>query len=308
MRFRKSKSTEPLALVYMRIYDDDTTESLDRGSLAIVEARRRGYRTELIIERGGSESSSDRSVSPEVLERLDHGDADALVSLRCTMLATSLNDFAALHERARVGGWWLVVIEDDVDTIKPSVDLLTKIMTDKPGDLELSEQAAINHVSWARPFLKPEVLIARLIESFNTELNSEETELKVLVYVRAGQRSDDDIADDAVAAMSQRRRLHPDGYFSEWGRTWDGSLGGDEEKELRKRAFVYLKQTLGISTRQLQYLETPDLAAQIARFAHHAADDVVIDHDTSPEILQALEALGSPPPGQKIVEWPRYDR
>jgi hypothetical protein len=308
MKFRKAKSIEPLALVFIRIYDEDTTELLDRGGLAVAVARERGYRTELIIERGGSESSSDRSVPPQVLERLDQGDADALVSLRCTMLATSLNDFAELHERARVRGWWLLVIEDEVDTIQPSADLLTKIMVNKPDDLELSEQDAINYVGAARPFLKPEVLIVQLIESFNTELNSEETELKVLVHARVGLRSANDIADDAVAAMNQRRRLHPDGYFPEWDRTWDGSLGGDEEKELRKDVFESLKQNFGISTRQLQYLKTPDLVAQIARFAHHRAGDVVIDHDTSPEILQSLEALGSPPPGQKFVEWPRYGR
>jgi DNA invertase Pin-like site-specific DNA recombinase len=104
--------TRPLALGYVRV---STTEQASEG--ASLEAQRAavtrtaeqlGYRLEILEEAGQSaKSTRNRPQIRAALERLNRGEAVALIALRLDRIARSTLDFASMKAAADKKGWAL---------------------------------------------------------------------------------------------------------------------------------------------------------------------------------------------------------
>lgn len=113
-----------------------TTEQADSGlgldaqrRTVEAEAERRGWGTiGLVAEVGSGASVTRRPLLAELLDRLDAGEADALVVARLDRLARSVGDFARIMERAERRGWALVVLDLGVDTSTPAGRMLASVV------------------------------------------------------------------------------------------------------------------------------------------------------------------------------------
>lgn len=128
-----SQDSRPLALCYVRVSTDDQVEmgaSLDAQTVILTEAaERKGFRVEVLREEGRSgKSLAGRPVMAAALDRLRHGDAQALFAARLDRLSRSVGDFAALLERSGKEGWRLAILDADVDTGTPSGEFLVNVM------------------------------------------------------------------------------------------------------------------------------------------------------------------------------------
>ena len=123
----------PLALGYVRA---STTRQVDEGaSLQTQErlirqaAEARGWDIEIVVEQARSAGSlRGRPALLEALERLDRGQAHALLALRLDRISRSVRDLADMLDRARRKGWSLVTVEADVDTSTPSGEFLWNVL------------------------------------------------------------------------------------------------------------------------------------------------------------------------------------
>src|SRR4051794_18198835 len=114
----------PLALGYVRVSTQEQASdgaSLDAQRAALVaEAERRGWDLELIADEGLSgKEGSDRPGLAAALDRLDAGDADALLSIRLDRVSRSVHDFVLLLARAKRYRWQLVLLTPNLDTTDP---------------------------------------------------------------------------------------------------------------------------------------------------------------------------------------------
>lgn len=129
----ESRAPRPLALGYIRA---STARQVDEGaSLQTQErlirqaARTRGWRIEIVTEQARSAGSlRGRPALLAALERLDHGEAHALLALRLDRISRSVRDLADMLDRARTQGWSLVTVEADVDTSTPSGEFLWNVL------------------------------------------------------------------------------------------------------------------------------------------------------------------------------------
>jgi DNA invertase Pin-like site-specific DNA recombinase len=64
----------------------------------------------------------------EALGRLDAGEADVLIVAKLDRLSRSVADFANLTERARKGGWKVVVLDIDVDSTTAAGELTVNVI------------------------------------------------------------------------------------------------------------------------------------------------------------------------------------
>ena len=116
--------TRPLALAYVRVSTDEQATdgaSLDAQRAALIaEVARRGWDAELVADEGASGKNLDRPGLTAALERLDRGDADALIAVRLDRISRSVADFAALMRRAQRRNWRLVLLSPDLDTQDPA--------------------------------------------------------------------------------------------------------------------------------------------------------------------------------------------
>jgi DNA invertase Pin-like site-specific DNA recombinase len=83
---------------------------------------------EVVEDRGFSAKSLERPGITGVLERLNTGDADALMVAKLDRLSRSLLDFAGLMERARRQGWALVALDLGVDTSTPAGEMMANVL------------------------------------------------------------------------------------------------------------------------------------------------------------------------------------
>ncbi|MFC4783290.1 recombinase family protein [Nocardioides sp. MAHUQ-72] len=113
-------NTEIRAIAYVRVStDEQATEgaSLEAQRTALeLEGARRGWRVDVIADGGVSAKSLNRPGLQEALDRLDAGDADALMAVRLDRVSRSVADFAGLLNRAKKRRWRLVLLNPNLDT------------------------------------------------------------------------------------------------------------------------------------------------------------------------------------------------
>lgn len=124
-RLPKTTRPRPLALGYVRVSTVEQAEegaSLDaqRGALR-VEAERRGWDLEIVADEGFSAATvAKRPGLISALDRLDRGEADALLCVRLDRLSRSVADFVSvIAARQERHGWELVLLDLNVDTTTP---------------------------------------------------------------------------------------------------------------------------------------------------------------------------------------------
>ena len=123
---------DALGASYHRVSTDDQAESglgLDAQTATVRAAiEHRGW--DLVAEQadeGRSGKDLNRPALAEAVEMLDRGDADVLVVSKLDRLSRSVLDFAAIAERARRRGWYVVALDVDVDTTTPTGELVANI-------------------------------------------------------------------------------------------------------------------------------------------------------------------------------------
>jgi DNA invertase Pin-like site-specific DNA recombinase len=95
------------------------------------EADRRGWELELVEDNGKSGTSmAKRTGLAYALDRLERGDADALVVTKLDRLARSTVDFGRILAQSQEQGWAVVVLALGVDTGTPNGKLVARIMMD----------------------------------------------------------------------------------------------------------------------------------------------------------------------------------
>jgi len=111
------------ALGYIRVSTDEQVGSglgLDAQRRTLrAEAKRRGWRLELVVEEGRSARDLNRPALQAALERLERRQADVLVVAKLDRLSRSVADFGGLLDRAGKRGWSVVCIDLGVDTTTP---------------------------------------------------------------------------------------------------------------------------------------------------------------------------------------------
>ena len=172
----------PLALGYVRA---STTKQVDEGaSLQTQErlirqaAEARGWDIEIVVEQARSAGSlRGRPALLEALERLDRGQAHALLALRLDRISRSVRDLADMLDRARRKGWSLVTVEADVDTSTPSGEFLWNVLGSAAQferrligarTKEGLAQRRLEGVRLGRPPVLPEVTV-RLISNLRAQ-------------------------------------------------------------------------------------------------------------------------------------------
>lgn len=120
------------AIAYYRVSTDEQAasgnglEAQAATVTAATEARGWTLAAELTDE-GRSGAHLRRPALLDALERLDRGEADALVVAKLDRLSRSVLDFAAITERAKRRGWSVVALDVDVDTSTPTGELVANI-------------------------------------------------------------------------------------------------------------------------------------------------------------------------------------
>ena len=93
------------------------------------EAQRRGWElVEVLADEGYSGGSLKRPAVQDAFERLDAGEADALVVAKLDRLSRSLLDLAGTVERASSKGWAVVCLDHDLDMTKPTGKLMAHML------------------------------------------------------------------------------------------------------------------------------------------------------------------------------------
>lgn len=121
------------AITYRRVSTDEQTASgaglaAQTATISDAVARRSWTVVADLVDEGASGGSlSGRPALSEALDRLDAGEADALVVAKLDRLSRSVADFAAIAERARRRGWALVALDVDVDTSTPTGEMVANI-------------------------------------------------------------------------------------------------------------------------------------------------------------------------------------
>lgn len=118
---------------YLRVSTQEQGDSgagLDAQREAIQgEVTRRGWRIVGTYQDVASGKSLDRRPQlQQAIERVESGDAGTLMVSKLDRLSRSVVDFGALLERARRGGWNIVIIDLGVDLSTPAGEMVGTIM------------------------------------------------------------------------------------------------------------------------------------------------------------------------------------
>lgn len=131
-RTAPTRITTTRVLGYLRV---STTEQADSGAgldaqraAIAAEADRQGWSVEYVADAGISGATLSRPALTEALDRLDAGDADALVAAKLDRVSRSVADFAGLLDRAQRKGWRLVLLDTGVDTSTASGELVSNML------------------------------------------------------------------------------------------------------------------------------------------------------------------------------------
>jgi len=93
------------------------------------ECERRGWKlVDVIADEGYSGGSLKRPGVQGALERLDAGEADALIVAKLDRLSRSLLDFAGTVARAESKGWAVLSLDYDLDMTKPTGKLMAHML------------------------------------------------------------------------------------------------------------------------------------------------------------------------------------
>lgn len=129
-----SPSGGPLRVIgYVRVSTDEQADSgagLAAQRKAITDAvTLRGFELVDILEDAGwSGKSLDRPGITAAIDRLEAGEAGALVVAKLDRLSRSLLDFAQLMERARSRRWAIVALDLGVDTSTPAGEMMANVL------------------------------------------------------------------------------------------------------------------------------------------------------------------------------------
>lgn len=116
----------PLALAYVRVSTGRQVSeghSLDSQTAALIAAgEAKGYRVEIVADEGKSGSKvSNRAGLKGALDRLDRGEAVALLALDLDRLSRSVADFARILDRATRKGWAVIIVGlNNLDATTPN--------------------------------------------------------------------------------------------------------------------------------------------------------------------------------------------
>lgn len=126
------RTTTARVLGYCRV---STTEQADSGAgldaqraSITAEADRQGWSVKFVTDAGLSGATLARPSLVDALDRLDRGDADALVAAKLDRVSRSVSDFAGLLDRAQRNGWRLVLLDTGVDTSTASGELVSNML------------------------------------------------------------------------------------------------------------------------------------------------------------------------------------
>jgi DNA invertase Pin-like site-specific DNA recombinase len=117
------------AILYQRVSTDDQANGLAAGLDRLkAEARRRGWRTRIVVDEGvsGGVSAEDRPHLGPALDSLKAGDILAVAKL--DRLSRSVLDFARILRRAESEGWSLAVLDLGIDTTTPQGKLIAHMV------------------------------------------------------------------------------------------------------------------------------------------------------------------------------------
>lgn len=120
------------AITYARVSTEEQADSgagLDAQRLTLDAAMgARGWElVASLVDEGRSGGTLNRPALSEALDRLDAGEADALVVAKLDRLSRSVLDFARITERAKRKGWAVVALDVDVDMTTPTGELVANI-------------------------------------------------------------------------------------------------------------------------------------------------------------------------------------
>lgn len=120
------------AITYARVSTEEQADSgagLDAQRLTLDAAMgTRGWElVASLVDEGRSGGTLNRPALSEALDRLDAGEADALVVAKLDRLSRSVLDFARITERAKRKGWAVVALDVDVDMTTPTGELVANI-------------------------------------------------------------------------------------------------------------------------------------------------------------------------------------
>jgi DNA invertase Pin-like site-specific DNA recombinase len=120
------------AITYARVSTDEQAETgngLDAQRATLTEAvERRGWQLVAeLVDEGKSAATLNRPALADALDRLDRGEADALVVAKLDRLSRSVLDFAAITQQAKRCGWAVVALDVDVDMTTPTGELVANI-------------------------------------------------------------------------------------------------------------------------------------------------------------------------------------
>lgn len=124
-RRSKSTRTRPLALAYVRVSTAVQVAegaSLDAQRVTLTaEAQHRGWDVEIVADEGLSgKNVNQRPGLMAALDRLDRGEADALLSTRLDRVTRSVLDFASIQARAKRHHWRITLLSPNLDTEDPA--------------------------------------------------------------------------------------------------------------------------------------------------------------------------------------------
>lgn len=176
MRSTQGKRKRPLALAYVRV---STTEQASEGasldaqrSALEAETKRRGWDLELIADEGYSAKDLRRPGLTKALDRLDRGEADALLTIRLDRVSRSVADFAGLLARAKRKKWRLVLLSPNLDTEDAAGKFTAHVLAaaaEYERDLigartrEGMAQRRAEGVHLGRPRSLPEAVVSRVV-------------------------------------------------------------------------------------------------------------------------------------------------
>jgi DNA invertase Pin-like site-specific DNA recombinase len=115
----------PTAVAYLRVSTAEQGASglgLDaqRATVELAAARRGWGRLGLVVEVGSAKNLSGRPLLRDLLDRLDAGEAEVLVVAKADRLARNTVELLGIAERAKRGGWALVLLDLEIDTTTPA--------------------------------------------------------------------------------------------------------------------------------------------------------------------------------------------
>jgi DNA invertase Pin-like site-specific DNA recombinase len=120
-------------LAYVRVSTEEQSRSgagIEAQKAAIArECKRRGWKVVEVIEDLGYSAKDLRRPGIQLaLERLERGDARALVVSKLDRLSRSLLDFTGLMARAQKEGWALVALDCGIDSSSPAGEAMVNVL------------------------------------------------------------------------------------------------------------------------------------------------------------------------------------